>query len=220
MPSELPERLDRRPRGAAPARRRRRPACRHRDSLHLEARLDDVAEGERGAQALAVALLRFRRVAADQRAVGEEVVGEVPRCADRRRPRSRRSRESASARAVSPSATSTWQTPTSARVSPAGSPSSRRRARPARRRRARLVARRRRRRGASRARRARRELLDRSPSSRQSATASSSCAVPSSTSPLPRDQRARGRERPRPGTSRSRPKPRAPSATRRAPSAR
>ena len=49
----------------------------HRDALHLEARLDDVAQRKRGPQALAVALLGLRRVAADERAVGEEVVREV-----------------------------------------------------------------------------------------------------------------------------------------------
>ena len=57
--------------GVAVARRR------HRDALHLEARLDHVPERKRRAQALAVALLGLRRVAADQRAVGEEVVREV-----------------------------------------------------------------------------------------------------------------------------------------------
>ena len=49
----------------------------HRDALHLEARLDDVAERKCGPQALAVALLGLDRVATDQRAVGEEVVAEV-----------------------------------------------------------------------------------------------------------------------------------------------
>ena len=59
--------------------RRGSPAAgrRHRHALHLEARLDDVAERKRRPQALAVALLGLLRIAADQRAVGEEVVREV-----------------------------------------------------------------------------------------------------------------------------------------------
>ena len=49
---------------------------RHRH-LHLEARLDDVARRKRGPRALAVAEPGLLGVAADERAVGEEVVREV-----------------------------------------------------------------------------------------------------------------------------------------------
>src|ERR671918_1961167 len=53
------------------------PRRRHRHTFDLEARLDDVPERNRRAQALAVAHLRLLRIAAHERAVGEEVVREV-----------------------------------------------------------------------------------------------------------------------------------------------
>src|SRR5207248_5996207 len=52
---------------------------RSRNTLHLGARLDDVPELARGAKTSPVALLRFGALAANQRAVGEEVDCEVPR---------------------------------------------------------------------------------------------------------------------------------------------
>src|SRR5438876_3631091 len=52
---------------------------RHRDPLHLDARLEDVAELECGAKALSVALLRIGTVAAKERTIGEEMAREVPR---------------------------------------------------------------------------------------------------------------------------------------------
>src|SRR5687768_15952829 len=52
---------------------------RHRHALDFEARLDDVAEWKRGPQAFAVTLLGLVDLAADQRAVGEEVKAEVLR---------------------------------------------------------------------------------------------------------------------------------------------
>ena len=84
------------------ARRR----LRHRHTLHLEARLDDVAERKGGPQTLAVAGSRLLGVTADERAVGEEVVREVLGARIAVRPSSR-SCAIASARSVSPMATST-----------------------------------------------------------------------------------------------------------------
>src|SRR5687767_13410932 len=72
----FPERFDR-PREDECEAGIARPGFRHRHTLHLEARLDDVAERKGGAQTLPVAGSRLLGVTADERAVGEEVVSEV-----------------------------------------------------------------------------------------------------------------------------------------------
>ncbi len=76
MPSDSQQRLDRRSQAQRALVVAVAGDC-HRDALHFEARLDHVAERKRRLQALAVALLGFHGVAADQRAVGKEVVREV-----------------------------------------------------------------------------------------------------------------------------------------------
>src|SRR4051794_14607280 len=77
-PERAPECLDRGRKLERPGRLPLAGDC-HRHALYLDARLDDVADFERSSKTLPITLLRFPAVAADQRAVREEVHCEVRR---------------------------------------------------------------------------------------------------------------------------------------------